>query len=237
MSHESEDTLLVFLKAPVRSTVKTRLAKTLGDELTVGLYVCFVQDTIMKVSALKPVTVYGYPEGFETALPFLPPGLLMYNQTGSDLGERMARALASSFENGCDKAVLMGTDAPDLPTGYLTEAFEALNSHDAVIGPCTDGGYVLIGFRRNGFSAQAFTEVPWSTPEVLKKTLEIMDGLKIKCFLLPPWNDVDTFEDLKGLIGRLETGRSEAPHTWEYIQRHRLKDHETCHFCHHPCSE
>lgn len=237
MPSETKDAILVFLKAPVKSMVKTRLAKTLGDELTVGLYACFIEDTLIKVSGLKPVTVYGWPEGYEMTLPFKRPDMVMKSQVGFDLGERMTLALAAAFESGYEKAVLIGTDSPDIPESYLTEAFETLDFNDAVVGPCEDGGYALIGFRRETFRASAFQGVPWSTPDVLKKTLEIMDDLKIRCATLPLWFDVDTFEDLLALIGRLASGRSEAPATWDYIKRHRLNDHETIDFNHSPCSE
>ena len=47
-----------------------------------------------------------------------------------------------------ERVVLIGADSPDLPAAILTEAFEALGEHNAVLGPAADGGYYLIGLAR-----------------------------------------------------------------------------------------
>ena len=43
--------------------------------------------------------------------------------------------------------MLVGTDSPTLPVGFIEDAFERLKSADLVLGPATDGGYYLIGCR------------------------------------------------------------------------------------------
>ena len=51
---------------------------------------------------------------------------------------------------------------------YIISAFAALNTHDAVLGPAADGGYVLIGVRRA--VPVIFDGVAWGTDQVLQAT-------------------------------------------------------------------
>lgn len=65
-------------------------------------------------------------------------------QKGTDLGERMLRALADGLSRA-ERVVLVGSDCPELDVAYLEQAFAALEENDFVLGPAEDGGFVLIG--------------------------------------------------------------------------------------------
>lgn len=43
----------------------------------------------------------------------------------------------------------MDSDSPTLPPDCLAHAFLALETAGAVLGPCEDGGYYLIGLTRS----------------------------------------------------------------------------------------
>jgi len=227
MPQNNKNTILVFLKAPVKSTVKTRLAQSLGDDLTLELYKCFILDVLQKAETTGELILHYYPVDHEKPVADFVGNYDRDPQQGLDLGERMAHAFSSTFEKGFEKAVLIGTDIPDIPVDYLHDAFKALDENDAVLGPSRDGGYVLIGFNRKDFSQEIFKGVSWSTSTVCEKTLEIMDLNRISCHKLPLWYDVDTGEDFNALIQRLESGQATAPHTWDFIQRNQLQTHET----------
>jgi len=64
---------------------------------------------------------------------------------------------------------------------------------DLVLGPATDGGYYLIGMREP--VPELFQGIPWSTPQVLKATLDRARELGLRVELLSPLMDVDTIED------------------------------------------
>jgi rSAM/selenodomain-associated transferase 1 len=123
-------------------------------------------------------------------------------QEGADLGERMERAFRAIFAATVERAVLIGSDLPDLPAGILHEAMDALKQHDAVIGPAQDGGYYLIGFRKSGFLPEIFRGIIWSRPDVFDRTRQIFRRANTMVHLLPPWQDVDTIEDLRDLMRR-----------------------------------
>src|SRR5918993_475771 len=54
-------------------------------------------------------------------------------QQGNDLGEKMNEAFKSVFEAGYDKAVIIGTDCPELDAATIVQAFKQLDLHDVVI--------------------------------------------------------------------------------------------------------
>src|SRR3989442_15683695 len=52
-----------------------------------------------------------------------------------------------------DDAIVIGTDSPLVPVRVLRLAISELRICDAVLGPCPDGGYYLVGLRDIGFKA------------------------------------------------------------------------------------
>jgi uncharacterized protein len=113
-------------------------------------------------------------------------------QCEGDLGARMHHALRASLARGMP-ALLVGTDCPGLDDRYLREAAAALATHDIVIGPAEDGGYVLIGLARD---ADVFSNVRWSTGDVLPTTRARARALGMDIFELPRRFDIDTAQDL-----------------------------------------
>lgn len=90
-------------------------------------------------------------------------------QAPGDLGCRMLDALQTSFADGFQRAVVMGTDCVALDRAIVCEAFEQLAIADLVVGPAADGGYYLIGMKRA--HPLLFEVIPWSTDRVLGATL------------------------------------------------------------------
>ena len=223
------ESLILFAKPPLAGRVKTRLGQSLGREGAARLYNCFLRDaaeTVRAFSLARP----GVSLVSEWALEqdesldefpladWLPGAYLHRAQTGADLGARMAAALGRCLVAG-RRALLIGTDFPDLPHEVLHEAFEKLESEDAprvTLGPAADGGYYLIGMNR--FFPEIFIDIPWSTNEVLSRTMERAGALGIGTSLLPEWRDVDDEDDLEALKSRLSRNLSRASHTREYLR-------------------
>jgi glycosyltransferase A (GT-A) superfamily protein (DUF2064 family) len=78
------------------------------------------------------------------------------------LGEKMRNAFSNVFATGVDQALLIGSDFPDLDIGILQEAFVSLQNKDMTIGPAKDGGYYLMGFRKDTFDRDVFTGIDWA---------------------------------------------------------------------------
>lgn len=192
------------MRVPVKGRVKTRLAAGVGDERALALYKEFAAHTLAEVKA----TGLGYQICFTPKdqqgriVGWLGQDHVFLPQTGKDLGERMAHALELGFSQGMEKIVLVGTDIPDIRASYLLKAFDILSQKDMVLGPSLDGGYWLIGFRRQGFSPLVFQGVDWGSSSVFSSTIERSCRAGISQGLLKPLQDIDTQEDLASFTGR-----------------------------------
>ena len=187
--------LLVFLRAPVLGKVKTRLAATLGKERALKIYKRLLQHTIEQGAALGVDRQAWYADDLPADEPCAALGFSVHQQAGADLGERMQRAFDAGFADGHGPIIIIGTDLPQLSVALLREAFEALKTHDAVIGPANDGGYYLLGLRKP--CAALFQGKTWSTDTVFKRTTEDLKRLGRTWETLPELVDIDTEEDLE----------------------------------------
>lgn len=185
--------LAIFAKTPRAGTVKTRMMPFLSPEGCAELYRCMLLDTVCRVGQL-PVTTVIFYAGDSGFFKENFPAVEIYPQQGGELGERLEHAFGLLAELGYTKRVVMGTDSPDLPRGYLEEAFRLLDAADTVFGPAEDGGYYLIGLK--GESAGIFRDISWSTPAVLCQSLERVRLAGRSSVLLPRWYDVDSSSDL-----------------------------------------
>lgn len=194
--------ILIFAKAPVPGHAKTRLIPALGEHGAADLQAKLIRKTVdMAVeSCLAPVQLWTCGDE-ERALfdeYYSAVRSMIYIQCGNDLGTRMENAFEQTLRIA-DFVVLIGTDCPAMESAYLKSACAALASGcDAVLGPAEDGGYVLIGLRRN--HSHLFENIPWGTADVLTQTRQRLDDLGWSRRELATQWDVDHPKDLKRLI-------------------------------------
>jgi len=189
--------LCVFARAPVLGGVKRRLAADIGDAAALAAHIQLTEDTLERLAAV---------EGLETELWLAGEAdahvrrwlgtwqLRLRRQQGSDLGQRMANALARSHAEGY-YGIVVGSDCPPVDAAYVRQAAEALGEADVVLGPALDGGYGLIGTRQP--LPQIYLNIPWGTDTVLQATLERIEQAELSVRLLEPIWDVDTVSDWK----------------------------------------
>ena len=120
-------------------------------------------------------------------------------QRGVDLGQKMARALGDAFRDGCESAILIGSDIPQIHRSLIDGYFQSLVQSPMVLGPTDDGGYYLVGFRRDGFSERVFEGIAWSTPMVYDQTAARAGALGLEFRGGETLSDIDTVDDLKRL--------------------------------------
>nr|WP_320192383.1 TIGR04282 family arsenosugar biosynthesis glycosyltransferase [uncultured Desulfobacter sp.] len=219
----TDNAVIVFIKAPEKGRVKTRLAKGVGETAALELYRCFVMDVLDMVrSAPWALRVYFYPDNaFDRIRSWLGNDFDLFPQKGATLGDKMENALAGTLTAGYERAVLIGSDLPDLPSAIVEKAFNGLEQCSAAIGPARDGGYYLIGFTAKGFIPQIFHCIPWGTNQVFDLTLNKFKDHQISNYTLPVWHDIDTREDL-GFIN-LDPAAKTAVHTTGYLLKQGLK--------------
>lgn len=211
--------ILLFVKSPVKGEVKSRLAAVLGQDAALELYRNFVLDILASVEASGiPFRICCHPPGAVARIAsWLGDHHQYLPQEGADLGERMDHAFRKAFSEGVSRAVLIGSDIPDLPPALLQDAVGRLDRTGAVIGPARDGGYYLIGFRSDAFFPEIFRGPEWSSDTVFRTTLQIFERARQQVSLLTPWRDVDTIDDLYDLMNRNRSGRFISSRTMHYL--------------------
>ncbi|MHB2025967.1 MAG: TIGR04282 family arsenosugar biosynthesis glycosyltransferase [Elusimicrobiota bacterium] len=200
-----QDAVVVFAKAPVPGRVKTRLCPPLSPGQAAQLYRAFIQDTLAcarSIARAKLLVAYA-DDGASPELNWLKnqPGFDFFPQEGEDLGERLVRAFDRVFQDGAEKAVVIGSDAPQIRPETIRRALDSLSKSDAVLGPAEDGGYYLIGLKER--RPELFQDIPWSTNKALEETLASARSSGLKVSFLAPLADVDTFADILSLAGKL----------------------------------
>ena len=205
--------VIVFAKNPIPNHVKTRLIPRLSAEQATALYRAFLTDwceTLSKLSTIELIIAYT-PEGSQPDLQTIIGDAVTYiPQIGDGLGERLTSATHWASENGYEKIIITGSDSPTLPLAYISQAVEALDTCDVVVGPSVDGGYYLIGLSNQNLTdvvPTIYEGIAWSTKHVLQQTVERIHKINAKLKLLPVWYDVDTPEDLDFLQAHLSALR------------------------------
>jgi len=200
--------ILLFVKYPEPGYIKTRLASCIGADEAGELYRAFILDILstLKIAGF-PFRICFYPEAKRALLlDWLGEEHHYVSQRGESLGERMKNGFVDAFADGNERVIIIGSDSPDLPPSILREAFDGLSIHDVVIGPSRDGGYYLIGFKKDTFLPSIFDNIPWSTPSVFSATMAILHNSALDVYMLTEWNDIDTVDDIKQLILRSSPG-------------------------------
>ncbi len=191
-----ERLLLIFAKLPEPGRVKTRLAEGVGAAEAARIYRAMARRIVdaLRIGPWRAVLCFDPPDALPAVAEWLGGNGLEFRAQGEgDLGERLEHAFREALRRS-RKAVVVGTDAPELDGEVVRTAFQALDAADLVVGPSLDGGYYLLGLRR--WAPELFRDIPWSTSEVLRTTLRRAEELGLRIVLLDPLRDVDTVEDL-----------------------------------------
>ena len=228
--------VVLFARLPVPGKVKTRLAAGVGAEAAASFYRRVAERAFAATAACASTrsrTLFfsdaSEARGIERWVADAgDAGMRLAPQCASrDLGDRMRHALnhalATGGEDGgpCDRAVVVGTDVPDLDAAHVDAAAELLERHDVVFGPAVDGGYYLLGVRRRrdpsdpsdpsdddddpsdspssasesagGAHPALFRGVPWSTSTVLRDSIAAANGAGLR---VAPVDALPTLRDV-----------------------------------------
>ncbi len=194
-----EDVIIVFVKSPVRGNVKTRIAKTLGDEEALRIY-NYLLDYTLKMCKETEMMCYIYfdEKPWLVEERFKSENFMYRLQRGKNLGEKMFQAffhIAKDFK----RAVIIGSDCPFITPQIIYKSFAALNSTPLSIGPSTDGGYYLLGIDLTKVTfmrlSNLFRNIEWSSETVLNDTLDRAKEYNLEVTFLPEFYDIDTQAD------------------------------------------
>ncbi|MDZ7658770.1 TIGR04282 family arsenosugar biosynthesis glycosyltransferase [Fodinibius sp.] len=194
-SSTSNSVLIVFIKNPEKGKVKTRLAKTMGNQKALQVYQKLLRITKSITDQLDVSKQIWYSRFIDEDDIWSDGNYDKYLQKGDNLGLRMRYAFKKAFADGYQKVVIIGSDCSALNPEFIEESFKALENNQAVIGPANDGGYYLLGML--AFYPSLFENKAWSTSSVFEETIRQFKEMNISYKQLPMLNDIDTEEDLK----------------------------------------
>lgn len=221
----TDSCVLFFIKYPEAGKVKTRLGEVVGNTVAADLYKRFVEDMLNGLSKVtSALRIYYLPqEGVDLQArltEWLGDGYSYFPQAGANLGERMKGAMQQAFADGFDRAILMGSDVPDFPPELVQKAMQDMERMDAVVGPAYDGGYYLIGFRKEVFFPEIFDGIVWGEADVYRPTMERLRSKGLEVLRLPDWNDVDTIWDLNVLYRTNRNSSFRKSSTFALLREH-----------------
>jgi len=193
--------IVIFAKAPIPGFCKTRLIGALGAEGAATLAEQMLLRTlkIAQLANIGPVELCVSPDPAHARWQAIPNihewtrTVEWSRQSEGDLGMRMADAVQRTLAIH-QNVICIGTDCLELEVKHLQEAAAALDSHDAVITPAIDGGYVLLALRQ--FDRSLFQDIPWSTFSVCADTIARLQRLDWTFAQFAPMRDIDEPDDL-----------------------------------------
>lgn len=188
--------LVIFTRYPEAGRAKTRMIPALGEQGAADLHRRLTEHTLAAARASElPIEVRTTGAPAAAFAEWLGDDIRFVDQGSGDLGQRLREAATPT------PVLFIGSDLPDLTAGHLRDAAGLLRTHDVVLGPAEDGGYWALGFRVP--SDFLLTDMPWSTDQLLRTTLDRLREKDIAPALLPTLADCDRPEDLErwpGLI-------------------------------------
>ena len=206
-----ECTVLVFTKAPIPGTVKTRLLPAINETDAAQIYKELVERTLNTASTVGNLGVHlwctpvvDHPFFLECQERY---ELDLCLQTGGNLGDRMQAAIKETLW-GDNSVLVIGCDCPELQAEDLSIARDKLRfDYDVVLGPSEDGGYYLIGMKE--LHPELFRGIHWGGPTVLEETRNRLAEMGLTCYELPLRWDLDDAEDLNRYLRiRDKTGKA-----------------------------
>lgn len=195
--------LIICSRYPQAGRSKTRLIPYIGAQQAALLQKRMTEKLLVEADTLYHRTQIPSSLFYSDGSPFLMQEWLgkrhFVEQHDGDLGQRMEHAFRYMFSLGYSRIILVGSDIPALNTHLLESAFNTLENHDTVLGPTEDGGYYLIGIKKDAFphlSKALFHNIPWSTKTVFSlSSMQIREaGYSLTC--LPTLRDIDHYSDL-----------------------------------------
>lgn len=211
------DWLVVLARWPEPGVGKSRLATAVGRQRAYQLAQAFLLDTLGWAQRAPNLLIAYTPQGAESAFRRCAPGARLHRQPAGDLGHRISDALTAAFASGARRAVIIGTDSPNLPASVIDSCCRELDRADVVVTPARDGGFCALGLAMP--CAELFSALPWSTPAVSGALTARARALDLRLRATPAWYDIDDGAGLEWLRADLSNDGHHTPHTASVLRK------------------
>ncbi|MEM6306376.1 MAG: TIGR04282 family arsenosugar biosynthesis glycosyltransferase [Pseudomonadota bacterium] len=186
--------LVIMVKEPHPGRVKTRLGRDIGMTTAAWWFRHQTRRLIRRLQDPRWTLTLAVAPDFEGMQSRVwDRRVARIPQGPGNLGDRMGRVFQGMPPG---PVCIIGADIPGVTPALIHDAFRVLGGHDAVFGPAPDGGYWLVGLKRNTTHPRGlFENVRWSTQHALSDTLVTLSGKRVG--YIQPLQDVDTVKDLR----------------------------------------
>lgn len=223
LEHLQKNALIIFVKVPRLSEVKTRLQPELSLEDSLDLHKAMAEDLLNNLSHSDKYSLFiqYWPDtGLAEMQKWFGNNFKYKKQQGSDLGEKLKNAFSEAFEN-FKKVCIIGSDLPLLSDKDILESFDKLEIADVVLGPSTDGGYYMVALKK--YQPLIFQGIDWSTEFVFRQTLDKIKQQNLSVERLPLREDIDSYHDVIGLWNNITAGGNnivkDIPRTFDILKK------------------
>ncbi|QCB49826.1 DUF2064 domain-containing protein [Rhodococcus sp. PAMC28707] len=194
-------TALIVAKAPVPGLAKTRLAKTVGEDIAADIAAAALLDTLDAVSAAdfdeRIVAMTGdlAQASRHAEIAAALASYIVIPQRGDGFAERLRYAHEDAAVSG-NPVFQIGMDTPQVTAELLNEAATHLTEPGrSVLGMAEDGGWWGLGIADPAL-ARGLLEVTMSSPSTGADTRSALEALGADIASLPILRDVDHASDL-----------------------------------------
>ncbi len=200
-----EIALVLVCKRPALGVGKQRLAASVGIEraqqIAQALLTCALEDAKNwnNLVVIAPAS----EEDHDWAGTLLPSSMTVWiqPQTIGNLGQRLNELDCKLRNKGLKQLVYIGSDAPSLTKNDYADCRTALQHHDTVLIPATDGGIALMA---NCTPWPVLADLPWSTDQLGAALMDCCRRAGQSIAMLEQRSDVDKLEDCLKLITLLQ---------------------------------
>ena len=199
--------MIIFTREPEPGLTKTRLMPYYTPEQCAEIHRCMLKDIGRQAKQVDADVIVSHTGGEPVFLKsvFDERRCAFTRQRGEDLGMRMRNAISDALDAGYEKAVLIGTDIPEIEAESLEAAFALLDAYDTILGPTADGGYYLIGMKE--VYPEAFNVKTYGTASVFEETLASIGRSGHTAGTADTYHDIDIPEDITGYRQRMREDR------------------------------
>ena len=125
------------------------------------------------------------------------------DQKGNNFGERYVNTVSDLFKKGYTNVITVGNDTLGLEKKHLRAAIESVENNQIPVGPSYDGGFYLLGIRKDQFKASEFLSLPWESSTLYKELKTLLSEKEIATATLPYLYDLDEELDISKNIASL----------------------------------
>lgn len=205
---------ICFAKTPGVTPAKTRLAKDIGAEKCLQLYLLLLNRCKELMSQIHPIIPYVAVNESQSSTHPIWKDQHVYIQEGLGLGEKLFNAQKYFFYNH-RYIIFWGTDSPSLTKYHFVSMLLHLSEYQVAIIPARDGGFVAYA------ATEQLKKSSWSTPRY--STEKALDDLinqidHLSCTKLDPLSDLDTIDDIPVVIEEMNQYPSQGK-SWDELKK------------------